>query len=388
MSPSSSFTGRPLSPPPPPLPPPPLNLSQAAPLEGITTTQRPPATAPKRSFLSKWKFTNRHREDYEGPLKNLPGSTKSLLDPHPKSGSKPIRIEPVASKYSRKRDGSASSFDGAYPGRGLDYVTLEVHEPRKTSTGKALGGHGTQKLLKRNETSGSKDLGITLNEADAESTLLYLDTDLTDMEGIVSKGPPITPPDGGIFTGLLPGDDGKTSLEEAARGSANGAEWNAPDSWAVKKPGDENVLRLREIDPTGVPPQDADGGIPYCVRVFRIDGTFATLSAHLNSTVDELLRQLGKKSFLQDDLENYQIIMRKHDLQRVLEPGERPIAIQKRLLEQAGYTEADRLDEIGREDNSYLGRFTFVPTRLSGYYSLVCAFRSAVGFLQFLYCVL
>ena len=62
--------------------------------------------------------------------------------------------------------------------------------------------------------------------------------------------------------------------------------------------------------------------------------------------------------------------MRKHDLQRQLAPGERPVAIQKRLLEQAGYTAKDRIEEIGREDNSYLCRFTFVPTKLSGYYSL------------------
>ena len=62
--------------------------------------------------------------------------------------------------------------------------------------------------------------------------------------------------------------------------------------------------------------------------------------------------------------------MRKHDLHRQLAPGERPIAIQKKLLEQAGYQTTDRVDEIGREDNSYLCRFTFVPTKLSGYYSL------------------
>jgi adenylate cyclase len=44
--------------------------------------------------------------------------------------------------------------------------------------------------------------------------------------------------------------------------------------------------------------------------------------------------------------------------------------IQKRLLEQAGYTDLDRLEDVGREDNSYLCRFTFLPAKMSGYSSL------------------
>ena len=33
--------------------------------------------------------------------------------------------------------------------------------------------------------------------------------------------------------------------------------------------------------------------------------------------------------------------------------------LQKKLLEQAGYVENDKLEDLGREDNSYLVRFTF-----------------------------
>lgn len=46
-------------------------------------------------------------------------------------------------------------------------------------------------------------------------------------------------------------------------------------------------------------------------------------------------------------------------IERVLAPQERPLQLQKKLLEQAGYTESDRLEDLGREDNSYLVRFTF-----------------------------
>lgn len=79
-----------------------------------------------------------------------------------------------------------------------------------------------------------------------------------------------------------------------------------------------------------------------------------------------MLSLLGRKSFLQDDLKNYQIVMRKNDVHRVLGPNERPLKIQKRLLELAGYTEDDHLEEIGREDHSYMCRFTFMMSRMGG----------------------
>lgn len=48
-------------------------------------------------------------------------------------------------------------------------------------------------------------------------------------------------------------------------------------------------------------------------------------------------------------------------IERVLQPHERPIQIQKTLLEQMGYTEQDRIEDVGREDNSYLVRYIFGP---------------------------
>lgn len=74
---------------------------------------------------------------------------------------------------------------------------------------------------------------------------------------------------------------------------------------------------------------------------------------------------------MQDGLRDYQIVMRKNGVQRILGPNERPLKIQKRLLEQAGYTEDDHIDEIGREDHSYMCRFTFMMSRMGNNYSLV-----------------
>ncbi len=322
----------------------------------------------KRSLLDKLKL-HRHKEDRDPPesLKTLPSSVRSLQE----LPRKIAKLEPSPNVSKRDRDGSAATFDSGATARPLDYAGSEKTIPKQEKAVRPhLGHHGRMRTARRglSYTGGSKDLQEGRADAAQNQSLFSLDTDLSRMEGIVSQ-PPIDPPDGGIFTGLPTGDEEPRKDLDEINGGAGG--WNAPDSWAVKKVGDENMGRLREIDDTGVPPKDEDDGTPHCVRVFRVDSTFATLSTTVNTTVSEILQLLGRKSFLQDDLENYQLLMRKHDLQRHLQAGERPIAIQKRLLEQAGYTESDRLDEIGREDNSYLCRFTFVPTKLSGYYSLV-----------------
>ncbi|KAI9803847.1 MAG: hypothetical protein M1825_001727 [Sarcosagium campestre] len=330
-----------------------------------TSSQRSPA-ATKRSLFDKLKKHSRHKEDAES-LKSLPVSTKSLLqDPSPRSvrPAKPDQAQQLKRTKSREVRPPDQPGDVQKRIKGIDYGTIDPAQLQRD-----LGARMPPAKKKRQPPDDGRTGSV-------DKSLFDLDTDLNNMEGIIDHPMPLTPPEGGIFMGPLPGDDSRTipddgsSSNAAAAAAAAAAEWNAPDSWAVKKLGDENISRLREIDEAGIPPKDVNDGVSYCVRVFRVDATFATLSSHLNSTVEELLQQLGKKSFLQDDLENYQIVMRKHDLQRVLNPGERPIAIQKRLLEQAGYREEDRLDEIGREDNSYLCRFTFVPARLTGYSSL------------------
>lgn len=350
---NAPLTGRPLSPP--------STQSNGA-IRDLTANQKQPGSAGKRSLFGKFRKSHRQKDDVDAPLKNLPGSTRSLQDPYVKN-AKHIKAGSTGLYHSRKRDGSTSSLDGGYQGRDYDYTNFGSVEPRKEGSGKSHTAN-VKSRLKRHDTGGSRDPSIP-NDSAAESSLFLLDLDLNNMEGIVRQPTPKAPPDGGIFTGGGPREEPRKNVDDANGMHANDAEWKAPESWAVAPAEEENVSRLREVE-------DVDDGTPYCVRIFRTDSTFATLSTSLNSTVDELLRQLGRKSFLQDDLKNYQIVMRKQDLQRILQPGERPIAIQKRLLEQAGYTEADRLDEIGREDNSYLCRFTFVPTRLSSLYSLVC----------------
>ncbi|KAJ5168888.1 Adenylate cyclase [Penicillium canariense] len=186
-----------------------------------------------------------------------------------------------------------------------------------------------------------------------EGHVFKLDTNLKDLGDIVRAASP------SHIKAVA--DSTITPREDSTRSEQAGGidTWSAPDSWAVKKQNDPVVEAA---------PQPSSAS--YFIRVFRIDGTFATLSAGVNATVAEILYMLGRKSFLQDHLNNYEIVLRRNDLSRQLDHNERPILMQKQLLEQVGYTEKDRIEDIGREDHSYLCRFIFLPTKLSGYTSL------------------
>ncbi|KAJ5669474.1 Adenylate cyclase [Penicillium macrosclerotiorum] len=198
---------------------------------------------------------------------------------------------------------------------------------------------------------------------DEEGHVFKLDTNFKDLDDIVRAASP-----GHMKRGF---DGTTTPREDPNKPEQSGGldSWHAPDSWHVKKHNDP-LLEAAESGPPVPSGMRGRDEASYFIRVFRIDLTFATLSAGLNATVAEILYMLGRKSFLQDHLNNYEIVLRKNDLSRQLDHKERPILMQKQLLEQVGYTDKDRIEDIGREDHSYLCRFIFLPTKLSGYTSL------------------
>ncbi|KAF2670960.1 PP2C-domain-containing protein [Microthyrium microscopicum] len=200
-----------------------------------------------------------------------------------------------------------------------------------------------------------------------------LNMDFGDLSDYVSSKPQAPEPvDAGIFTGLEPETQNHTVIPPAREEPMEDGKWAAPDSWGVVATVDDNMARLREFDENGNSLEE-DSGPPYCLRIFRGNDTFAVLSVPLNTTVADIIELIRKKTYTPTDptkLENFVIVMKKHDVSRQLEGNERPLVIQKRLLEQAGYVEADRIEDVGREDNSYLCRFTFLPQKEAGFTTL------------------
>lgn len=307
MSSTTSLSGRPTSPTP--------SIQSSYSREQNQSSPGAPSGG-KRSLLGKIRFPKGH-----GPLKHLPGSSKATQD-QPKSSKR--------KEQSPSRRGRQGSLEGP----------SEAKDGKSKFRGRRNDGRDAQ---------------------GEEQGVWALDTDLNHMEGIVASSQ--SGRGRGDSTTALP-EDGKKQDGTAA------GNWDAPESWQVKKHGEDLAARLPKIANEAARNAPEGNGSSYFLRVFRIDSTFATLSAGLNATVADILLMLGRKSFLQDHLNNYEIVMRKHDLSRQLDHTERPIRMQKRLLEQVGYTEKDRIEDIGREDHSYICRFIFLPTKLTGYSSL------------------
>ncbi|KAG0896381.1 hypothetical protein G6F34_007406 [Rhizopus arrhizus] len=160
----------------------------------------------------------------------------------------------------------------------------------------------------------------------------------------------------------------KASISQQAADPSS-EHWAPPGSWAVQPPDEEDLdlfnsqatadyFPVSEHETWNVPNKN------YCIRIFRPDGTFGTLIAPLNTTTNDLIQRLAGKFFLQD-LSKYRLTLARSNLERVIQLYEHPIQIQKTLLEQIGYTEEDRIEDIGREDNSYLYRFKFGKSAIS-----------------------
>ncbi|OAX78693.1 hypothetical protein ACJ72_06997 [Emergomyces africanus] len=288
----------------------------------------------------------------------MPASSRAV---HEGGGKGPKFLRRDGSPARRGRNASFDSITNTKP------WDMSDSDRKKDNPGKGVSKFRHPRFAFGHDV-GHKDHDRNRHDTFDEDRIWKLDTDLSNLSDIVAQPQALSPTDsGGIYTGAPLPEQKEREFHNPFESPMTG-DWHAPESWAVRKVQDDILSRLPELPDNGITVDEE--GRPYCVRIFRIDSTFTTLSATLNTTVTEILEMLGRKSFLQDELNNYDIVLRKNDLSRTLEYGERPILMQKRLLEQAGYHHSDRIADIGREDNSYLCRFTFLPTKLSGYSSL------------------
>ncbi|KAJ4224047.1 hypothetical protein NW759_005715 [Fusarium solani] len=319
--------------------------SKPSQLDGQTS----PGHHGKRGLLGRFRRHHKDKED-TARLRDLPQSTKSL---QPKS-SKPDLHRPELSP-------SVLPLSGTFgPGDQSD-----VPDSRPGTRGAATFNNKFpfSKKGRSHRPHDYVDESIGPTDRNDPDKIYHLDTNLNDMEGILTKPPPLTPMDIS-FVNNVEADRTDSVVSIAPKGR-----WDAPDSWAVRRNTEDNSYNGPDLDEIGSPPRPEEKTAPYCIRIFRSDGTFSTHSMSLDSSVTDVISQVIKKTYVVDGLENYHIILKKHDLIRVLTPPERPLLMQKRLLQQVGYEDKDRIEDLGREDNSYLCRFMFLSARESDFHA-------------------
>ncbi|KAK4231772.1 adenylate cyclase encoded by the PaAC protein [Podospora fimiseda] len=312
------------------------------PKNGSTDGQTSPGH-PKKSIFTRLRGRNKDKDE-TSELRKLPSSSHSLQSRPskqelPRSDAQSIRGQEWKGGPSDSRDGFRPDLSRQVTGPGTFNNKFSLSKKARTA--------------KQHD-----DLEDSIGPTDRQDggTVFHLDTNLNDMEGILSKPMPLTPLDATDFLKNFDNDNLSTA---PTTGSGHGGAWNAPDSWAVRRDEEEPPAQPIDMDDLGSPPRPEEKLANYCIRVFRADGTFTTLQQPLLTSVLDLVNQIVRRTYRDEDPKSYKLLLKKHGLYRVLRDQERPLLIQKRLLEQIGFVERDRIEELGREDNSYVCRFLF-----------------------------
>ncbi|KAL4078261.1 hypothetical protein V8B97DRAFT_1865796 [Scleroderma yunnanense] len=175
------------------------------------------------------------------------------------------------------------------------------------------------------------------------------------------------------------------------RGSLDCA-WTAPESWAIEKDDDalvaevhstseeENVAanssrstddwstvnnvntRKRLHRKSHHSYKQQTSSVPnkfVCVRIYRDNGSHHVARILPTSTVADVTPSLNAKILLDQDRETHKLYLKERGRERVLAPTEKPAAITRRRLEQAGYDQADSLNYIAAEDMTFLLKFVY-----------------------------
>ncbi|KAJ2737679.1 cysteinyl-tRNA synthetase, partial [Coemansia sp. Cherry 401B] len=145
--------------------------------------------------------------------------------------------------------------------------------------------------------------------------------------------------------------------------------WAPPESWAVLPTTHEGVDEAGVINggPKELVSEDErmssdseieDDNNVYSLRIYKEDSTFGTFHCRLSTTTADFMQMAAKKFFIHD-ITRYCLYMQKaNGLDRTLTANERPANILKNYLEQMGYRPEDNITLQGREDNSYLCKFS------------------------------
>ncbi|KAJ2722468.1 cysteinyl-tRNA synthetase [Coemansia sp. Benny D115] len=170
----------------------------------------------------------------------------------------------------------------------------------------------------------------------------------------------------GVVGGVVP------SVEYPPRKSEP---WAPPESWAVLPTGldggDDGIaagggVKMPEPDDDAASSDsdvEADNNV-YSLRIYKEDSTFGTFHCRLSTTTAEFMQMAAKKFFISDISRHCLYMQKANGLDRTLNPNERPANILKRYLEQMGYRPEDNITLQGREDNSYLCKFSLLKAAI------------------------
>lgn len=279
------------------------------------------------------------------------------------------QASPTNTIFDQFREHSATSRQGTFNADQHQFhaIPMDHHNPSVSTSSATIKTNLNESPFLGDYT----DSVVTLN----------LD-DLNDMAGIVSQGPRSTKSrtmsnsshrsqlsnistSSGSFSSK--NISGTAPLSPTTKLAIVKESWSAPESWDVKPPSkdeisaalenvdDEYVIRKNYTAVTQLEDANLLKKRAYHIKIIGEDDDFtSTLKRPYDESVDELIKYLKSRFSLAGD---YKLSLMVGKVTKKLDGNQRPIKIQTNLLLLAGYLETDNLEDIGRNDLSYLFKF-------------------------------
>ncbi|WFD07301.1 adenylate cyclase [Malassezia vespertilionis] len=154
------------------------------------------------------------------------------------------------------------------------------------------------------------------------------------------------------------------SLEEEAPVQMRGSIWQVQRQSSAGLASGADEVSVTNIPALWDLPEHMDENLQpkQFLRIYRQDDSFLTIACSMESTTNEIVPVLLQQAGL-SEAKGYGLFWYEKGADRPLAPTERPARILRRRLVQAGYSQMDRLNELGREDMSHIARFVFRPDR-------------------------
>ncbi|KAF7343706.1 Adenylate cyclase [Mycena sanguinolenta] len=225
---------------------------------------------------------------------------------------------------------------------------LPVHSLRKTERQK-------QKSSQQDETQ----LLPSPNQPDPDEQEIPLDTDLSEMDGIIDpamlSNHPSLPPYG------FAAPESWSVVVEDGNGLIGEVESELDDGMGGNGVGVSQLGAREEaaaqVNRVGAKWMAAPHKIP--LRIYKADDTYDDILVPVNATVAVLTPKLDEKLLPGEEREMHQLYLKECGRERILARTERPADIVRRRLQQAGYNESDGRNLLGSTGLSFLLKFVY-----------------------------
>ncbi|KAF7343711.1 Adenylate cyclase [Mycena sanguinolenta] len=244
------------------------------------------------------------------------------------------------------------------------YLSLLPPPPKSSSLASFLPVHSLRKTSRQKQKSSQQDetqLLLSTNPPDPDEEEMPLDTDLSEMDGIVDpamlSNHPSLPPRG------FAAPESWSVVVEDGNGPIGGVELELDDGMegngvSVSQLGarEETVAQMNRV---GAKRIAAPYKIP--IRIYRADNTYYDhdILVSVNTTVAALTPKLDEKLLPGEEREMHQLYLKERGRERILARTERPADIVRRRLQQAGYNESDGRNLLGGAGLSFLLKFVY-----------------------------